>query len=121
MKIAGVGCFCGRNVGVHGQIPFSFESFGVVLGANRSVLSKFPFGGRVRERVGGGSCRGRSVAGAPGALGSQSGGGGEEARGFGDRWRLGNSVGASGDRLGLGSLLGVLGSLRVLGPRGMPG
>ncbi len=37
VKIAVSGCFGGRNVCVHGQIPLSFESFRVVFAPNRSV------------------------------------------------------------------------------------
>ena len=53
LKVAGFWCFARRNVGVHGRIPFSFESFRVVFASNRSFWSKFLLGGRAARRAGG--------------------------------------------------------------------
>ncbi len=54
VKIAVFWCFARRNVGVHGQISFSFESFRVVFASNRSFLIAFLFGRRVARGAGGG-------------------------------------------------------------------
>ncbi len=62
VKIAVFWCRGGRNVGVHGWNPFSFGSFRVVFGSNRSFLSKFRFGGRIARRAGGGPSGGRAAA-----------------------------------------------------------
>ncbi len=69
VEIAVFWCFARRNVDVHGQIPFSFESFRVVFASNRSVSSKFLFGeqpgGAVEEDPPGGRSGGAGF-GAPG-------------------------------------------------------